>query len=134
MSKICCYFFIFIYFFNTIFLARLYFDFIVIQDLNIFITTTLSEAEVGFHEDDREISSVHIETFAKKQEWKIYEFVHFTPKVLTQEYANNKFKKPGMYVFCSAARKPGFFMWNVIVLMVSTLQFELPFFKLLQNV
>lgn len=88
-----------------------------IQDLNIFITTTLSEAEVGFHEDDREISSVHIETFAKKQEWKIYEFVHFTPKVLTQEYANNKFKKPGMYVFCSAARKPGFFMWNVIVLM-----------------
>nr|XP_034323318.1 gamma-aminobutyric acid receptor exp-1 isoform X2 [Crassostrea gigas] len=88
-----------------------------IQDLNIFITTTLSEAEVGFHEDDREISSVHIETFAKKQEWKIYEFVHFTPKVLTQEYANNKFRKPGMYVFCSAARKPGFFMWNVIVLM-----------------
>ncbi|XP_052699882.1 gamma-aminobutyric acid receptor exp-1-like [Crassostrea angulata] len=88
-----------------------------IQDLNIFITTTLSEAEVGFHEDDREISSVHTETFAKKQEWQIYEFVHFTPKVLTQEYANNKFKKPGMYVFCSAARKPGFFMWNVIVLM-----------------
>lgn len=97
--------------------------------MNIFITTTLSEAEVGFHEDDREISSVHIETFAKKQEWKIYEFVHFTPKVLTQEYANNKFKKPGMYVFCSAARKPEFFMWNVIVLMVSTLQFELPFFN-----
>ncbi|XP_062603135.1 uncharacterized protein LOC134264891 [Saccostrea cucullata] len=88
-----------------------------IQDLNIFITTELSEEEVKFLEDDREISSVHAETFAKIQEWNIYEFVHFTPKALTQEYANNKYKKPGMYVFCSAGRKPGFFVWNVIVLM-----------------
>lgn len=89
-----------------------------LQDLNIFITTELSDAEVGIFEDDREISSVHTEIFAKRQEWKIYEFVHFTPKDLTQEYANKKFKKPGMHVFCSAGRKPGFFVWNVIVLMV----------------
>lgn len=91
------------------------------QDLNIFITTRLSEAEIGLYEDDREISSVHTETFAKKQEWQIYEFIHFTPKVLTQEYANKKFKKPGMNVFCSARRKPGFFLWNIIVLMVCKL-------------
>jgi hypothetical protein len=93
------------------------------QDLNIFITTELSDAEVGFFEDDREISSVHTETFAKKQEWGIYEFVHFTPKDLTQEYANKKFKKPGMRAFCSAGRKPGFFVWNVIVLMVRKFEF-----------
>lgn len=129
MSKICCYFFIFIYFFNIIFLVCFYFDFIVIQDLNIFIMMMFFEVEVGFYEDDREILSVYIEIFVKKQEWKIYEFVYFMLKVLIQEYVNNKFKKFGMYVFCSVVRKLGFFMWNVIVLMVSIFQFELFFFN-----
>lgn len=68
-------FFYFYLFFNIIFLVCLYFDFIVIQDLNIFIMMMFFEVEVGFYEDDREILSVYIEIFVKKQEWKIYEFV-----------------------------------------------------------
>ena len=69
-------------------------------------------------EDNREVSNIHRETFAKEQEWYLHDCVVFTATELTKEYANTKYKNPGMYVNCYASRRSGFFVWNVMLIMV----------------
>lgn len=96
-----------------------------IQDISILLTTELSEDEVEFIEDDNELSSVHLEAFGKQQEWDLREFVEFQQKVTTKEYANSKYKNPGIVARCCAGRKAGFFLWNVLLIMtlISSLSF-----------
>ncbi|XP_063431035.1 cys-loop ligand-gated ion channel-like isoform X1 [Mytilus trossulus] len=88
-----------------------------IQDLSVNVSTEHSEADVELLEEVKEISSVHTETFAKQQEWHLFEFVEFTPKVSTKEYANTKYKHPGLIISCNARRRAGFFVWNVLLIM-----------------
>lgn len=88
-----------------------------IQDLSVIISTEHSEADVELSEEVKEISSVHTETFAKPQEWHLFDFVEFMPKITTKEYANTKYKHPGLVVSCCARRRAGFFIWNVLLIM-----------------
>lgn len=89
-----------------------------IQDLTVIISTELSEAEVALEEDTQEISSVQIDSFAKGQEWTLHECVSITPKVTTKAYTNPKFKTPAVVAGCFAGRRAGFFIWNVMLIMV----------------
>lgn len=88
------------------------------KDLTLIISTELSEAEVELEEDLEEMSSVQIDSFAKEQEWTLHECVSFTPKVTTKAYTNPKFKNPTVVAGCFAGRRAGFFIWNVMLIMV----------------
>lgn len=91
---------------------------IILQDLSVVVSTEHSEADVELFEEVKEISSVHTATFAKQQEWQLFEFIEYTPKVTTKEYANMKYKHPGLIISCCARRRAGFFIWNVLLIMV----------------
>ena len=41
-----------------------------------------------------------------------------TPKVTTKAYTNPKFKTPAVVAGCFAGRRAGFFIWNVMLIMV----------------
>jgi hypothetical protein len=90
-----------------------------LQDLTLIISTELSEAEIELAEDIEEISSVQIDSFAKQQEWRLHECVSITPKVTTKAYTNPKYKNPAVVVGCFAGRRAGFFVWNVMLIMVN---------------
>jgi len=92
---------------------------VYLKDLSVIISTEHSEADVELNEEVKEISSVHTETFAKPQEWHLFDFVEFMPKITTKEYANTKYKHPGLVVSCCARRRAGFFIWNVLLIMVN---------------
>lgn len=88
-----------------------------IQDLSLIVSTELSEEDVELMEEMKEISSVHTEAFVKEQEWQLFDFVDFAPKLTTKEYANAKYKHPGLIILCCAKRRAGFFIWNVLLIM-----------------
>lgn len=100
------------------------------KDLTLIISTELSEAEVGLEEDLEEMSSVQIDSFAKEQEWTLHECVSFTPKVTTKAYTNPKFKNPTVVAGCFAGRRAGFFIWNVMLIMVIFMYIYMECFKI----
>lgn len=100
------------------------------KDLTLIISTELSEAEVELEEDLEEMSSVQIDSFAKEQEWTLHECVSFTPKVTTKAYTNPKFKNPTVVAGCFAGRRAGFFIWNVMLIMVIFMYIYMKCFKI----
>lgn len=111
--------------FNTFFFTK---------DLTLIISTELSEAEVELEEDLEEMSSVQIDSFAKEQEWTLHECVSFTPKVTTKAYTNPKFKNPTVVAGCFAGRRAGFFIWNVMLIMVINIKcFKINIVKVLKT-
>lgn len=104
------------------------------KDLTLIISTELSEAEVELEEDLEEMSSVQIDSFAKEQEWTLHECVSFTPKVTTKAYTNPKFKNPTVVAGCFAGRRAGFFIWNVMLIMVINIKcFKINIVKVLKT-
>lgn len=107
-----------------------YVQFFFFKDLTLIISTELSEAEVELEEDLEEMSSVQIDSFAKEQEWTLHECVSFTPKVTTKAYTNPKFKNPTVVAGCFAGRRAGFFIWNVMLIMVIFMYIYMKCFKI----
>ncbi len=53
------------------------------------------------------------------QEWRLHEHIEVSRKVMTQEYSSSNRCHPALSVTCRAARRPGYFYWNVFLVMVS---------------
>ena len=68
-------------------------------------------------EDDEEISAVNVSCFVDETEWTICDLVYSEPKVVSRE-SESQCKNPLLNVRCCAIRKAGFFMYNIILIMV----------------
>ncbi|ESO92651.1 hypothetical protein LOTGIDRAFT_162572 [Lottia gigantea] len=88
------------------------------QELSLTISSELSELEVELLEEAEELSSVNKQSFVDEQEWRLYEHVEMFPKISTKEYTSSKDRHPVMLVMCHAARRPGFFIWNIFLIMM----------------
>ncbi|KAK6179604.1 hypothetical protein SNE40_011923 [Patella caerulea] len=88
------------------------------QELSLTISSELSELEVDLVEETEELSSVNKQSFVDEQEWRLYEHVEMFPKVSTKEYTSSRDRHPTMLVMCHAARRPGFFIWNIFLIML----------------
>ena len=91
-----------------------------VQDLTLTITSERAEAEVDLEEDNSELSSINIQSFVDEQEWRLHSHVETWKRVTTRIYQNSKFKHPALSTSCRASRRPGFFVWNIFLVMVST--------------
>ncbi|VDP97280.1 unnamed protein product [Trichobilharzia regenti] len=58
-------------------------------------------------------------------EWKLHEHVEIKKRIIKQEYSSSMKSHPCLSVTCRAARRPGYFYWNVflIMFMISGLAF-----------
>lgn len=49
----------------------------------------------------------------------MHEHIEVFKKVMTQEYSNSNRSHVSLNVTCRAARRPGYFFWNVFLIMVT---------------
>nr|CAH8821898.1 unnamed protein product [Trichobilharzia regenti] len=96
-----------------------------VQDLTITVTTERPDTEVDIIPDQVEMSAINIQTFVDQQEWKLHEHVEIKKRIIKQEYSSSMKSHPCLSVTCRAARRPGYFYWNVflIMFMISGLAF-----------
>jgi len=81
----------------------------------------LSDMEVILEEDSSELSTVNIQSFVDEQEWRLYRNVEVRRKVVSLVYtaSDSAFKHPSFSVMCHASRRFGFYIWNIMFVMVS---------------
>ena len=53
------------------------------------------------------------------QEWRLHSHVETWKRVTTRIYQNSKYKHAALSTSCRASRRPGFFIWNIFLVMVS---------------
>ncbi|VDD79265.1 unnamed protein product [Mesocestoides corti] len=51
------------------------------------------------------------------QEWRLHEHIEITKRSVIQEFTSSSQKHPCISVTCRAARRPGYFYWNVFLIM-----------------
>ncbi|CAH1788352.1 unnamed protein product [Owenia fusiformis] len=88
-----------------------------VQDLTITISTERPDTEIDIIPDEYEMSGINVQTFVDQQEWKLHEHIEVNRKVMTQDYSTQSRSHPALSVTCRAARRPGFFFWNVFLIM-----------------
>merc|ERR1712142_1083703 len=81
-------------------------------------TSERSEMELVLEEDCSEISSINVQSFVDEQEWKLHNHVETWKRVTTRIYQNSKYKHPAISTSCRASRRPGFFLWNIFLVML----------------
>ena len=96
---------------------------VYLKDLSIAVSSELSEDKVDIVEDDEEISAVNVSCFVDETEWTICDLVYSEPRTVNKEFTENQFKNPALNVKCVAVRKAGFFMYNIILIMVRIYNF-----------
>ncbi|CAH8834440.1 unnamed protein product [Trichobilharzia szidati] len=91
-----------------------------VQDLTITLTSERPESEVQLIPDKNEPCRINLQTLVDQQEWKLHEHIEITRRSATQEYTHSSQSHPCISVTCRAARRPGYFYWNVFLIMVRT--------------
>ncbi|ESO96803.1 hypothetical protein LOTGIDRAFT_231643 [Lottia gigantea] len=96
-----------------------------VQDLTIQLSTERSADEVVLIEDQHVLCTVNTRAFQDAQEWSIYQHVETFRDQTTQEYVSSTIH-PILFVQCRVKRKIGYFMWNIIfiVLLILALTFS----------
>ncbi|CAH8489529.1 unnamed protein product [Schistosoma haematobium] len=87
------------------------------EDLTITLTSERPESEVELIPDKHEPCRINLQTLVDQQEWRLHEHIEITRRSATQEYTNSSQSHPCISVTCRAARRPGYFYWNVFLIM-----------------
>lgn len=88
------------------------------KDLTVTLTSERSYKEVDFAEDVREKCSLNTASAAELQEWKVHSFLNTWSKTWTDENKKPKTTHSAFCAACKASRRPEFFIWNIILVMV----------------
>jgi len=89
------------------------------QDLTITVLSERDVSEVQLVEDPDNRCGLNAKAFSSEQEWKLLREVNVWKRTVVKK-ANKMTKKyPGFNVAAKASRRPQFFIWNIIVIMVS---------------
>ncbi|XP_060553405.1 gamma-aminobutyric acid receptor subunit beta-like isoform X2 [Ruditapes philippinarum] len=87
-----------------------------VQDLTISISTERSDKEVDLIEDQTSLSSINTKAFMD-QEWSLYKHIETSRDFTTVEYCSSTVH-PIVHAQCRVARKMGYFVWNIIFIML----------------
>ncbi|KAJ8311110.1 hypothetical protein KUTeg_011338 [Tegillarca granosa] len=96
------------------------------QDLSINISSELTNEELILKEDDQDLSRLNVSCLVDEQEWHLSDLVEAEERMLKKEFSEAKnIAYPGLVVKCVATRRPGFFVWNILIIMtiISSLSF-----------
>ena len=99
-------------------LSNLY---LLFQDLTITVASELPSTEVDLVEDKDEHHVVNRQSFVDEQEWHLYVHTECDKKELVLDQADNSVKRSALSVKCRAARRPGYFVWNIFMITVGKL-------------
>ena len=89
--------------------------------MTVKVTSERTEREVEILEDPVDRCALNRDAFAGEQEWKLHDFLSTFQAIRVDD---NKSPKTTHNTFCAAgkaSRRPNFFIWNVIVVMVTVI-------------
>ena len=89
------------------------------QDLTITVASELPCTECELIEDKEEHHVVNRQSFVDEQEWHLYVHTECNKKELVIDQVDNSVKRSALSVKCRAARRPGYFVWNIFMITVS---------------
>ncbi|CAF3600590.1 unnamed protein product [Rotaria sp. Silwood1] len=87
-----------------------------VQDLTITVSTTRTVNEVSFVADTHQLSAINTHAFIDQQEWRLHEHVETSTKLISSPFTPSQNQHPAFSATCRAARRPGYFYWNVYFL------------------
>ncbi|UJR10810.1 hypothetical protein I4U23_014997 [Adineta vaga] len=87
-----------------------------VQDLSITVSTTRTVNEVLLTADTHQLSAINTHAFIDQQEWRLHEHVETSTKLLSSPFTPSQNQHPAFSATCHAARRPGYFYWNVYFL------------------
>lgn len=82
--------------------------------------------------DDHHV--VNKQSFVDEQEWHLYMHTECSRRDLVIDQADNSVRRSALSVKCRAARRPGYFVWNIFLVTVNlsaqkvVILEDLPFF------
>lgn len=92
------------------------------QFLNVYITSEFSQNQLEIKEDNEQISLLNSACFVDEQEWALCDFVTLRQKSTRKDFSQRKrVTFPGISAGCCTVRRWKFFVWNMVLLMVSIL-------------
>jgi len=62
--------------------------------------------------------TICVNTISCQQEWRLHKFVNVWHKIVSKVSNAETLQYPGFCCAAKASRRPQFFVWNIIVLMV----------------
>jgi hypothetical protein len=89
------------------------------QDLSLTLSSERTTAELELNEDDEELSGINVSAFGNEQEWQLHNHVETRRRLVTRTYDTDESTHPMLSTSCRASRRPGFFVWNIFLVMVS---------------
>ncbi|XP_074642258.1 cys-loop ligand-gated ion channel-like isoform X3 [Tubulanus polymorphus] len=87
------------------------------QDLSITVASERSDKELDLVEDPNKLSCINVQTFVDAQEWDLHSHVEVNKKSSLKEFSGTPYRSPAMVFTCRAGRRPGFFIWNILLVM-----------------
>ncbi|KAM7538104.1 hypothetical protein Aperf_G00000061959 [Anoplocephala perfoliata] len=88
-----------------------------VQALTITLSSERPDTEVDLVPDNTDLCGINLQTFVDQQEWRLHEHIEITKQSIVQEFTSSSQKHPCISVTCRAARRPGYFYWNVFLIM-----------------
>ena len=83
------------------------------------ITSEHPSSEVILLEDEDEVSSLTVTCFTDNHEWEIRDFVESEVKEMSKDISENQSVVfPLLKLKTAARRKSGYFIWNILLVMV----------------
>ena len=90
------------------------------QDVSVRLVSERSIREVTLEDDSSELSTVNSQSFVDEQEWRLYSSVDTRRETVIRIYQGDDCIRPSFTTLCYAARRFGFYAWNIIFVMVKT--------------
>nr|VZI36563.1 unnamed protein product [Spirometra erinaceieuropaei] len=87
------------------------------KDLTITLSSERPDTEVDLVPDNKDLCAINIQTFVDQQEWHLHEHIEISKRSVVQEFSNSSQSHSCLSVTCRAARRPGYFYWNVFLIM-----------------
>ena len=82
------------------------------------MASELPSYEVELIEDLDDHHVVNKQSFVDEQEWHLYMHTECTRRDIVIDQADNSVRRSALAVKCRAARRPGYFVWNIFVVTV----------------
>ena len=89
------------------------------QDLTVTVVSEITTQFIKLVEDDYDKCGVNAKAFSSEQEWHLHKVVNVWQKIVKKTSNSVTTKYPGFSCAAKASRRPQFFIWNIIVIMVS---------------
>nr|WCB87282.2 GABAA Receptor rho subunit [Haliotis diversicolor] len=86
-----------------------------VQDLTVTVASEFPSYEVEIVEDSENRHMVNRQSFVDEQEWHLYVHTECEKKAIVIDQADNSVKRSAVSVKCRAARRPGYFVWNIFM-------------------